>query len=134
MGLSVVPRPASRVLLVDDDDYVREVTGMILEGMGHCVRATGNGCEALKWLEDEPYDLLIADVKMPEIDGPTLHREVLARWPTGGPRVLFVSGFAESPDYENAPEARDVPLLFKPFTIAELKAALDRVLATVRAG
>jgi two-component system cell cycle sensor histidine kinase/response regulator CckA len=131
LSASSDPRSASRVLLVDDDDYVREVTGMILEGMGHRVRTTGNGFEALHWLEDELYDLLIVDVKMPEIDGPTLYREVLARWPTGGPRVLFVSGFAEAPDYENAPEARDVPLLFKPFTIDELKAALDRVLATV---
>lgn len=60
---------------------------------------------------------------MPEIDGPTLSREVLARRPTGGPRVLFISGFAEPPYYENAPETRDVPLLIKPFTIDELKAA-----------
>ena len=135
MGLSAssVPGTASRVLLVDDDDCVREVTGTILERMGHCVRATGNGIKALQWLEAEPYDLLIVDVKMPEIDGPTLYREVLARWPTSGPRVLFISGFAETPDYENVPEARDVPLLIKPFTITELKAALDRVLATVSA-
>jgi CheY-like chemotaxis protein len=131
LSASSDPCRASRVLLVDDDDCVREVTGMILERMGHGVRATGNGFEALRWLEDEACDLLIVDVKMPEIDGPTLYRKVLARWPTGGPRVLFVSGFAERPDYENAPEARDVPLLFKPFTIDELKAALDRVLATV---
>ena len=132
MDLSASSRPgtASRVLLVDDDDCVREVTGMILERMGHCVRATGSGIEALQWLEAEPYDLLMVDVKMPEIDGPTLYRDVLARWPTGGPRVLFISGFAETPDYGNAPEARDVRLLFKPFTITELNAALDRVLAT----
>jgi CheY-like chemotaxis protein len=106
---------------------------VILERMGHCVRATGDGIEALHWLAAEPYDLFIVDVKMPEIDGPTLYLEVLARRPTGGPRVLVISGFAEPPDYENVPESRDVPLLIKPFTIIELKAALDRVLVTVSA-
>jgi len=104
---------------------------MILEGMGYQLRATGNGLEALRWLEEAAYDLLIVEVKMPEIDGPTLYREVLVRWPTGGPPVLFVSGFAGSPDYEAALNAQAVPVLFKPFTIDELGAALDRVLATV---
>jgi len=74
---------------------------------------------------------LIVDAKLPEIDGPTLYREVLARWPAGGLRVLFVSGFAESPDCEDALNAQDVSVLLKPFTIDELGAVLDRVLATV---
>ncbi len=73
-----IPRIASRVLLVDDDNYVRDVTALILERMGYYVRATGNGFEALRWLEEEAYDLLVLDVKMPEIDGPTLYRAVLA--------------------------------------------------------
>jgi DNA-binding response OmpR family regulator len=85
----------------------------------------------LRWLEEGAYDLLIVDAKLPEIDGPTLYRGVLARWPTGGLRVLFVSGFAEPPDCEDALNAQDVPILFKPFTIDELGAVLDRVLATV---
>jgi CheY-like chemotaxis protein len=133
MGLLAfsAPRIASRVLLVDDDKYVRDVTALILERMGYRVRATGNGFEALRWLEEEAYDLLVLDVKMPEIDGPTLYRAVLARWPTDGPRILFVTGFAEMPDYEAVLQAGDVPVLLKPFTLDELKAALDRVLATV---
>jgi CheY-like chemotaxis protein len=54
----------------------------------------------------EPQDLLILDLKMPAIDGPTLYREILARWPTGGPRALCVSGFAGS---RTAPLRRDIP-------------------------
>lgn len=122
---------ASRVLLVDDDEYVRDVMEMILEGVGHSVNATGNGFEALRWLEEQSYDLLISDLKMPEIDGPTLYREVLARWPSGGPHVLFVSGFAEMSGYEAALKALDVPVLFKPFTLDELCDAVNRALATV---
>ena len=122
---------AGRVLLVDDDEYVRDVMEMILEGVGHSVKATGNGFEALRWLEEQSYDLLISDLKMPEIDGPTLYREVLARWPSGGPHVLFVSGFAETSGYEAALKALDVPVLFKPFTLDELSDAVNRALATV---
>jgi CheY-like chemotaxis protein len=121
---------ASRVLIVDDDEYVREVMGMILEGLGHSITATGSGVEALRWLEEKPQDLLILDLKMPAIDGPTLYREILARWPTGGPRALFVSGFADTTAYEVSLKTLNVPLLLKPFTLEELHDAVSRVLAT----
>lgn len=106
---------------------------MILEGMGYRLWATGNGFEALRWLEEGAYDLFIMDAKLS-------CRRSMARRSTGkcwrarrrgGPRVLFVSGFAESSDYEDALNTQDVPVLFKPFTIDELGAVLDRVLATV---
>ena len=81
MGPLSSPAVTARVVVVDDDDEVREVTEMILAGAGYSVRATANGFEALRWLEEQPWDLLILDLQMPEIDGPTLYREVLARWP-----------------------------------------------------
>ncbi len=109
----------------------RDVMAMILDGMGYRVKATGNGFEALRWLEDQAYDLLVLDLKMPEIDGPTLYREGLARWPTGGPRALFGSGFAETAYYEDALKAHAVPVLLTPFTLNELHGAVERVLATV---
>lgn len=121
----------SRVLIVDDDEDVREVMGMILEGLGHSVTSTGNGFEALRWLEEQAQDLLIIDLRMPKIDGPTLYREILARWPTGGPRVLFVSGFADTTGYELALKSLNVPVLFKPFTLEDLRDAVTRVLAIV---
>jgi DNA-binding response OmpR family regulator len=119
----------ARVVLVDDDDYVREVTEMILAGAGHSVRATANGFEALRWLEEEPCDLLMLDLRMPEIDGLTLYREVFARWPKGGPRVLFVSGFSEASCHAEALKTMDAPVLMKPFTLDELTGAIERVLA-----
>lgn len=122
---------ASRVLIVDDDVYVREVIEMILEGLGYSVTTTGSGVEALRWLEENPQDLLILDLKMPEIDGPTLYQEILDRWPIGGPRALFVSGFADTTGYEVTLKTLRVPLLLKPFTLEELHDAVCRVLATV---
>jgi CheY-like chemotaxis protein len=124
---ALVSLTAARIVIVDDDDYVREVTEMVLAGAGHSVRATGNGFEALRWLEEEPCDLLILDLRMPEIDGPTLLREVQARWPTNGPRVLMLSGSTEVPHGENLPG----PLLVKPFTLDDLREAVARALTPV---
>ena len=127
----VVPVRAGRVLVVDDDDYVRDVTGMILEEMGYHVRTTGSGFEALRWLDQESYDLLVLDVKMPKVDGPSLYRAVVARWSEAAPRVLFISGFGEAAcDSGALTVPADVALLFKPFTLDELQAAIDRVLPT----
>jgi CheY-like chemotaxis protein len=122
------PAVPARVVVVDDDDEVREVTEMVLAGAGHSVRATANGFEALRWLEEQPWDLLILDLRMPEIDGPTLYQEVLTRWPTAAGHVLFLSGVAEMPHHNHTV---NVPVLFKPFSLDALRAAVARVLATI---
>jgi two-component system NtrC family sensor kinase len=87
--------------------------------------------EALRWLEEQPWDLLILDLRMPEIDGPTLYREMLARWPAAASHVLFVSGVAELPRHDDTVKALNVPVLFKPFTLDALRAEVARVLATI---
>lgn len=119
---------ARRIVIVDDDDCVREGIAMTLEVAGHQIRSTGSGPEALRWLEDEPCDLLIVDFSMPEMDGPALYRRVLARWPTSAPRVLFVSGYGEVPRYENDPDVLAAPRLVKPFSLGDLIAAVNRAL------
>jgi DNA-binding NtrC family response regulator len=131
MGSLSSPAVTARVVVVDDDDYVREVTEMVLAEAGHFVRATANGLEALRWLEEQPWDLLILDLRMPEVDGLTLYREVLARWPAAAPHVLFVSGLAEMPHYDHTVKPLNVPVLFKPFTLDQLRAAVARVLVTI---
>ncbi len=120
----------SRIVVVDDDDHVREVTEMVLAGAGYSVRATASGREALRWLEEEPSDLVILDLRMPEVDGPTLYREVLARWPQAAAHVLFMSGMAELLEADHAVRSLDVPILLKPFTLEELGAAVTRALGT----
>jgi DNA-binding NtrC family response regulator len=131
MSRAVLPVATARIVIVDDDDHVREVTEMALAGAGHSVRATANGLEALRWLEEESWDLLILDLRMPEIDGPTLYREVLARWPQAVGHVLFISGVAEMSDCGRTVQDLNVPVLFKPFTLRDLGLAVARVLARV---
>ena len=130
MSPIAVRRRPLRVLVVDDDEYVREVIGMILEGVGHSVTTTPSGAEALRWLGERLPDLMVIDLRMPEIDGPALYREILERWPTGSPRALFVSGQAEMTGYEDVLGTLNVPVLVKPFTLEELSEAVNRVLET----
>lgn len=118
--------PDTRIMIVDDDDCVRQGIEMTLEVAGYRIRSTRSGQEALRWLEEEPCDLLIVDFNMAEMDGPQLLRRVLARWPLSAPRVLFVSGYGEVPRYENDPEVLAVPLLVKPFSLGDLIAAVTR--------
>jgi two-component system, cell cycle sensor histidine kinase and response regulator CckA len=115
-----------RIIVVDDDDFVRETMETVLVRRGHAVRATASGVEALRWLEEDPCDLLILDCQMPEMDGPTLYREVIARWPSA--RVLFVSGSLAVGDDD--PDVLGVPVLLKPFSLDALFKAVTQALVT----
>ena len=70
-----------RILVVDDDSYVREATEMILERKGYEVDTAPEGKTALQKLEDGEYDLLLSDIKMPGMSGLELLETVKSRWP-----------------------------------------------------
>lgn len=123
------PVDARRILIVDDDDCIREGMEMTLETIGHGIRSTKSGHEALRWLESEPCDLLIVDFSMPDMGGPELYRRVLARWPSSPPRILFVSGYGEVPSHENDPDVLAAPRLVKPFSLGDLFGAVAHALA-----
>jgi DNA-binding NtrC family response regulator len=121
---------AQNILVVDDNPCVRQTLEIALAGAGHSVRGTGRGSEALRWLDDDaPCHLLILDLNMPEIDGPALYKQVLTRWPVAAPRALFVSGDADLGPYHDDPMLRDMPVLFKPFTLSDLFSAVRRALS-----
>ena len=67
MSRAISPSSTARIVVVDDDDHVREVTEMVLAGAGHSVRATPNGLEALRWLEEEPWDLVLTTLDMLDV-------------------------------------------------------------------
>lgn len=129
--MSLLPHPSvstARILVVDDDEDVRDLVAIILRGAGYDVEAAGNGAEALRRLEQQGYDLVVSDLQMPELDGPNLYLEVTRRWPSGHPQVLFVSGFADTSAYEGFLNVATVPVLFKPFTVDDLRETVSRVL------
>jgi two-component system cell cycle sensor histidine kinase/response regulator CckA len=109
-----------RILFVEDEAEVRALTANILRKRGYEVVEAGDGEQALALLEAEPgaFDLLVTDVMMPEMDGPTLLRR--GREYLGDAKVIFISGFAKEQFSELLSNEREVSFLPKPFTTKQL--------------
>jgi CheY-like chemotaxis protein len=118
-----------RILVVDDDQGARDLMVESLRADGHDVDASGNGFEALRLLGRQCYDLIVSDLKMPEVDGPSLYSAVTSRWPSNPPHFLFVSGLANTSAYEGFLKVIHAPLLPKPFNVGALRRAIKRILA-----
>ena len=117
------------ILLVEDEDPVRAVNGRALSARGYTVLEAASGLEALEIMEEQevPVDLVVSDVVMPEMDGPTLLRELRGKHP--GLKVIFVSGYAEDAFRKNLPEGEEFNFLPKPFTLKQLVETVKDVMA-----
>ncbi len=114
-----------RLLLVDDDPAVREVTGLMLREIGCTVIEAGSGTEALLLLEQGlEIDVIAADVAMPGMNGPELVRQVRKRLPSIA--VLLITGYADPALVEEDDNA--LVTLRKPFRQADLARAVERAL------
>jgi two-component system cell cycle sensor histidine kinase/response regulator CckA len=117
------------ILLVEDEDPVRAVNGRALSARGYTVLEAASGVEALQVMEEResPVDLVVSDVVMPEMDGPTLLRELRKRYPDL--KVIFVSGYAEDAFKKNLPEGEAFNFLPKPFSLKQLVETVKQTLA-----
>jgi two-component system cell cycle sensor histidine kinase/response regulator CckA len=112
------------VLLVEDEPMVRSVAARALTRHGYTVVTAENGEDALAILaKNEPVDLLISDVVMPGMDGPTMVRE--ARLSRPDLKILFISGYAEE-QLRKSIDIENVNFLPKPFSVTELAEAARR--------
>jgi nitrogen fixation negative regulator NifL len=117
-----------RVLVVDDEPHVGQVLSDILTVRGYQVDLAGNGRIALERLAARPYDVILSDVRMPELDGPGLYRELERRAPAMLPRFVFMTGDTLNPLTNQVLEGTRGPFLKKPFTLDEVAAAIRQVL------
>ena len=114
-----------RILVVDDQDIIREVIQQQLQEDGHQVQTAGSGREALEMVERETYDLVITDHSMPGMTGEELAVQVKARRPALG--VILLTGFGGSRfDNEHKPATVDM-ILGKPATSFDLRRAIVQV-------
>ena len=117
------PREQMSVLLVDDDDSVREVCAAMLEDIGCRVVSVGSGEEALEKLEQAQFSILLTDVAMPGMSGVELAgqaRELAPDMP-----IMFASGYADLQVFGE--QLSDEVVLKKPYRLAELAARLESV-------
>ena len=116
------------ILLVEDDDAVRDVTRRILTASGYRVLTAESPETALSLLarRSEPLHLLLTDVVMPGMSGPQLAREVVALVP--GIRVLFQSGYSDAAIAQDGAFDGGTALLAKPFSMVSLRQKVRSVL------
>jgi two-component system, cell cycle sensor histidine kinase and response regulator CckA len=117
------------ILLVEDEEGLRSLNARGLRSRGYSVIEASNGVEAMEALEEKngAVDLVVSDVVMPEMDGPTLLREMRGRNPDL--KIIFVSGYAEDAFEKSLPENQQFAFLPKPFTLSQLVAAVKETMA-----
>ena len=119
---------AGTILLVEDEDAVRLFSARALKNKGYNVLEARSGEEALEVLEKEgaKVDLIVSDVVMPQMDGPTLYKHVCEKWPKM--RVIFVSGYTEDRLREQFTSGETIYFLPKPFTLKQLAGKVKEVM------
>jgi signal transduction histidine kinase/DNA-binding response OmpR family regulator len=116
-----------RILLAEDNVVNQKLALRLLEQMGYRADVAANGLEAVAAIERQPYDLVLMDVQMPEMDGFEASREITRRWPgTDRPRIVAMTANAMQGDRELCLAAGMDDYMSKPIRVEELVAALER--------
>ena len=116
-----------KILLAEDDNDMRRFLVKALENAGFQVSSHDNGLSAYQRLREEPFEMLLTDIVMPEMDGIELARRAAELDPDI--KIMFITGFAAvalNPDSE-AP--KDASVLSKPFHLKDLVNEVERLLA-----
>ena len=121
-------REDKRVLVVDDEPWVAEILARMLEADGHAVDIAGNGAIALDRVREASYDLIVCDLRMPDLDGPGFYAELQREMPELLPRVVFITGSAMTPAVEGFLERTGAPYLNKPFTVSDIREGTREIL------
>ncbi len=118
------------ILIVEDEDMVRAVAQRALERQGYTVETASDGEEALETIaEGRPYDLVVSDVVMPNMDGPAMARKLRRQRPDLP--ILFMSGYAEEQLRESI-DLDNIGFLPKPFSVQQIAEAVGDVLRASR--
>jgi len=129
---AMLPVPGKTILVVDDEPEVAEMLVDMLVAEGHHVEAVLDGARALDKLQEQTYDLILSDLRMPELDGPGLYRELERRDPRLCRRFIFLTGDTLSPAITQFLEATGTPSLSKPFTPDKVRSVVQRALRGLR--
>ncbi len=116
----------TKVLVVDDEDVIRQMVGRVLKYMGIESEAAENGFQALEKLKAGRFDIIIADIRMPNMDGMELLK--IANKEYADIDVIIMTAHSAKYSYVDVVEAGAADFITKPFSVEELKAKMERVL------
>ena len=116
-----------KILLAEDDNDMRRFLAKALQNAGYDVLSFDNGLSAYNRLREEPCELLLTDIVMPEMDGIELARRATELDPDI--KVMFITGFA-AVALQSGRAAPEAKMLSKPFHLKDLVAEVDRMFQT----
>ncbi len=116
-----------RILLAEDHATNRKLALLILERLGYRADVAANGLEVLSALERQPYDVILMDMQMPEMDGLEATRRIQRIWPEGSkPRIIAMTANATIEDYQACMDAGMEDYIVKPIRVKELVTSLGK--------
>ena len=119
--------PARRILVVDDEPAMRAAVSGFLRSLGHQVNVAANGADGRALLATSEYDVVLLDLRMPDLGGEALYRELLERDPRHARRVVFVTGDLQSNAAQRFLIEAGRPVVGKPFQLDDLAAVLASI-------
>jgi CheY-like chemotaxis protein len=123
----IAQRVPLHILVAEDHPVNQKLALQLLRKMGYRADIAANGLEVLQALERQPYDIVLMDVQMPEMDGLEATRQICQRWPREKrPRIVAMTANAMQRDREECLAAGMDDYLSKPVQLKDLQAALER--------
>jgi signal transduction histidine kinase/CheY-like chemotaxis protein len=123
--------PPQAVLIVDDEPDIAEMLGELLAPQGHRIDIAASGNEALRYLGATDYAVILSDLKMPDLDGPGLYRQLQQRYPHLLKRIVFITGDTLGMGASTFLAQTGCPLIEKPFVPSEVIQVVRQILNLV---
>ena len=124
------PAVKPRILVVDDEPSIRVSLDRYLVRRGHRVETAAEGEEALRAIErsaTDPFDIIVSDLRMPGLSGEQLFRMLTERDASWERRIIFITGDAANPHALRIFAGSDVPVILKPFDLADLSSLVEEL-------
>jgi len=124
----MLPQTSLSILVIDDEASIGRALSRLLHQDGYRVDTADNGRQALALLSLHLYDLILCDLRMPELDGPTFYGILLRQYPSLAQRIIFLTGDTLSLESQIFLKQCSQPWLLKPCMVADIRFAIEQVL------
>lgn len=119
---------SARILILDDDTAIGELLGEMISMLGYRPTSCENADTALSILQDQRFDAIISDFRMPGLDGRQFYRQLHARNPELARRIIFLTGDPHSDEIREFLDATGNCCLSKPFRLRAIEERLEETL------
>jgi CheY-like chemotaxis protein len=124
----MAPHTPRSILVIDDEPSIVHALTRLLQRDGYVVETAGNGRHALAALQAQHYDVILCDLRMPELDGRAFYAHLRQRAPALCQRVIFLTGDSSAADNQTFLAQCGRPWLDKPYPIAAIRSTIQQVL------